>query len=193
MRRAALRKAMPHDIEYPVEAECVQHEEHGKRQVQQQRIEQRNIQPPGRQRQRHRHEACLETERVTDPHPHRPAPAEPVLQCFVDMVVCHVASHRARRKDDCRHAEVQHVHAEAVRHQRHQDDQGKDFKQDGVDNAPQQGIDDKLDRKRKGTAIIEKRRKSGARACSTRINQNRVETGVTNSNICFILSPLQVC
>jgi hypothetical protein len=41
---------MPHDIENPVEAECVQHEEDRKRQVQKQRIEQRNFQPPRSQR-----------------------------------------------------------------------------------------------------------------------------------------------
>jgi hypothetical protein len=88
------------------------------------------------------------------------------------MVVCHVARHRAQRQDDSQRTEVQHVHAEAVRHQRHQYDQCKNLEKNGVDNASQQGIDDRLDIKRKGIAIIDKWQKFTGNARSARNSRN---------------------
>jgi hypothetical protein len=39
---------------------------------------------------------------------------------------------------------MQHVHAEAVRHQRHQNEQRENFKQNGVNDTQQQSMDDSL-------------------------------------------------
>ena len=104
-------------------------------QIQRQRIPQGNFQPPCRQRQGDRHKEGFKTDGMADPHTNRATPAIAVLKSLVDVVVNHIAGHRTERQHYGQGAEVQHIHAEAIGHQRHQDNQGEKFKQDCVNDA----------------------------------------------------------